>query len=143
MGIHRDRGSVVTCILSPTRIVLIIDRKFTEPYWKLPGGRVELTDMNVGIAAIRECREETGIQFFLGEISLHSKHQRQGGLYRPYLCVARVTESRLDTRLEISDEGNGSIIIKAFERKNVLKIDNLLKPHRILIEEVLTSLPPP
>ena len=136
----KDRGAVRTCILSPTRIVLVIDIKFCEPYWKLPGGRIEPEDMHIVAAAIRECREETGIHLFLGEISLHSKHQRQDEIYRPYLCIAKVTKSRLDTRLEISKENNGSILIKAFERSDVLKIASLLNSHRILIEEVFKSL---
>ncbi|MBP9760537.1 MAG: NUDIX hydrolase [Candidatus Pacebacteria bacterium] len=44
------------------KVVLILDPSKPEPhYYKLPGGKIELTDASVFIAAHRECKEETGL----------------------------------------------------------------------------------
>lgn len=144
MGTERrrpDRGAVVTCILSPTRIVLVMDENgnFSASRWKLPGGSIEREERIVA-AAIRECREETGIRLLSKEVSLHSWHWRGEGGYRPHLCIARVTEEKLDTRAEIGQETAGPLLVKAFQRHEVLEMPDLLDRHRILIKEVFSIL---
>ena len=144
MGMGRDgpnRGAVVTCILSPTRIVLVLDEQgsFDSPRWKLPGGSLEGKERIVS-AAIRECLEETGIRLLSREILLHSWHWRGKEGYRPHLCIAQVTEEKLDTRLAVGQETNGPLLVKAFKRTQVLGMPDLLDKHRALIEEVFEFL---
>lgn len=139
-----DKGSVMTCILSPNReIILVKNEGFKKPYWKLPGGHINPEGESVVVAAIRECREETGIRLLLEEMSFHSWHRYHGALYIPHLCIAKVTQKKFNTRHKFGKEdGHTLLLVKAFPTIKVLEIPDLLDRHRILIAEVFASLRP-
>lgn len=143
MGIRGEgqdtRGAVMICVVSPTRMVLVKDKRFPCPRWKLPGGGIEPTDIDVISAAIRECQEETGLSLALNEVSLHSTQIRKNGSYRPHLCIAEVTEEKLDTRVKIGNEDGRDIMVGAFDRDEVPTMVDLLQVHRGLVNEALAS----
>ena len=138
MGTRREE-SVLICVLSPTRLVLVKDKMFAEPRWKLPGGGIESTDANVIAAAIRECREETGIHLLPTEFPFHFQNWRENGAYRPHFCIARVTEEKLDTRLKFGDENGRSIMVAAFGRAEVLDMIDVLDHHRPFLNQAMTA----
>ncbi len=135
----RSGESVLICVLSPTRMVLVKDKRFEDPYWKLPGGGIESTDANVIAAAIRECRQETGIHLLPTEVLFHFENWREDGAYRPHFCIARVTEAKLDTRLKFGDENGHTIMVAAFERFEVPEMPDLLAPHRFFVNQAMTA----
>lgn len=136
-----DLGSVVLCVFSPTRIVLVKDKSFPEPFWKLPGGSIESTDTGIISAAIRECREETGIQLTMGEVFLHSLWWERRGktAYRPSFCIVRVSEEKLDTRLKVGDEDGHALMVAAFDKEEVPIMVDLLEQHRPLVNEAFST----
>lgn len=137
MGVKKarlDLGAVMILIASPTRVVLIMDRSFVNPQWKLPGGSIEMADQNVINAAVREAQEETGILLYRERIILHSVHRRVDGVYYPHLCVALVTEAELDTRRKTGNENGHPIKVQAFARMTALTATNMLERHRIFLK---------
>lgn len=135
----RSGESVLICIISPTRMVLVKDKRFKDSYWKLPGGGIESKDANVIAAAIRECLEETGIQLLPSEFPFHFPDWRKDGAYRPHFCIARITEKKLDTRLKFGDENGHIIMVAAFERFEVPEMPDLLAPHRPFVNQAMTA----
>lgn len=133
-------GSVVVCLLSLQRMVLVKDTWFPEPWWKLPGGSIEPADLSVESAAIRECEEETGIRLLPTEISIHSRSHRVNGVYYPNICIAKVTEEKLDTRLKFGNENGHRIMTAAFDRTEVPTMVDLLWQHRPLVNKTLKAL---
>jgi ADP-ribose pyrophosphatase YjhB (NUDIX family) len=131
-------GSVMTCIVSPKRMLLVEDESFADSFKKLPGGSIEQIDADVIAAAIREVREETGIQLLREEVELILEEQNEKGKYRPYLCLARISEEKLDTRLEIADENGHPMMTKVFPRMQVSTMRGLLEKHRSLVCEAET-----
>ncbi len=132
-----DKGSVMTCILSPNgEIILVKNEGFKKPFWKLPGGHINPEGESVAAAAIRECREETGIRLLQEEMSFHSWHRHNGALYIPHLCIAKVTQKKFNTRHKFGREDDQTLLIEAFPTAKVLEIPDLLGRHKILIAEV-------
>lgn len=129
-----DLGAVVVLIASPTRVVLIMDRSFVNPKWKLPGGGIEIADQNVVNAAVREAQEETGILLSRERVILHSVHRRVDGVYYPHLCVALVTEEELDTRRRVGNEDGHPVKVQAFARMTALTTTNMLERHKIFLQ---------
>ncbi|MDO8566597.1 MAG: NUDIX hydrolase [bacterium] len=136
MSTHKgtDIGSVVTCIISQTRILLVKDESRINARWKLPGGNIESSDGDVIAAAIREVREETGVKLLPEEVHLRSEERRTKPYY-PYCCVANVTEEKIDTRLKIADENGHPIRVADFKRSEVPTMVDLLERHRVFVRE--------
>jgi 8-oxo-dGTP diphosphatase len=60
----------------PGRPIVLIERRFPPPGWALPGGFVELGE-TVEAAAVREAREETGLEVTLtGLLGVYSDPAR-------------------------------------------------------------------
>ncbi|MDO8742602.1 MAG: NUDIX hydrolase [bacterium] len=137
---RKDQGrlpeSVLIFAYSPTRTVLVKDKKFLEPRWKLPGGGVETSDEDRTEAAIRECRQETGITLSREDFLFCTWIQHCDGHYQ-YIFVAEVTEEQIDSRLKIGDENGRPIQVAAFETAEVPTMLDLLEKHRPLIAEAL------
>ena len=54
--------------------------------WDFPGGKMEDTDKDLAAAAIRECKEETGRSVKAGDITPHTRRQREGVDFTTFLC---------------------------------------------------------
>ncbi len=129
-------GAVMTCIISPTRMILVKDGR-RNALWKLPGGGIETGDKDVIAAAIRENAEETGIKLEREEVIPCAEQRRtEEGVYYPYFYLAQVSEEKLDTRLEIADENGQPIRVAAFNRGEVPTMVDLLERHRSFIRAV-------
>ncbi|MFA6279062.1 MAG: NUDIX domain-containing protein [Candidatus Paceibacterota bacterium] len=129
----------MTYIISPTRALLVIDESKCNPLWKIPGGTIELTDEGVIAAATRESFEETGVQLLPEEVVLFSKEKRRDGIYYPHLCVASVSEEKLDTRARVtyeSGENDRPLKTGVLNRAEVPVMLDLLERHRHFVHEV-------
>ena len=131
-----DLGSAVTYIFSPTGTVLVKDEGRPDPLWKLPGGHIEPSDAGVIAAAIREVLFETGIQLTAGEIRIVKEQRRTGNSYQPYLCIARVSESKLRTRKRIGDENGKPLKTRIFSRAEALSLADIIRSHLFFIREI-------
>jgi len=58
---------VIELIDRPGRPIVLIERRFPPPGWALPGGFVDVGE-TVEAAAVREAREETGLEVRLGAL---------------------------------------------------------------------------
>lgn len=143
MGAQKDkRGlseSVLILVVSPTRLILVKNKRHKAPLWKLPGGGVEPTDKNRKAAALRECQEETGICLLAEEILEYSWERHEDG-HCQYLFIAQVTEEKLDTRLRVGNEDGHPIMVAAFDRTEVPTMPELLEVHRVFINQTTEAL---
>jgi len=58
---------IIELVDRPGRPIVLIERRFPPPGWALPGGFVEIGE-TVEAAAVREAREETGLEVELGAL---------------------------------------------------------------------------
>lgn len=117
-------------------MILIKDESFHDARWKLPGGGIEAADAGIVAAAIREAREETGMEFAPEEMTLRCDQRRANGTYYPYLCLAQVSEEKLDSHQKVADENGRPIRVADFERDEVPTMLDLLERHRQFIQNV-------
>jgi 8-oxo-dGTP pyrophosphatase MutT (NUDIX family) len=116
------------------------DESKHDPLWKLPGGSVESDDADIIAAAIRETKEETGIQLLPGELRLLLKARSESGVYYPNFFVAHVSEDKLDTRAKVAYEsGDPSQPMKVgvFNREEVSMMPDLLERHRRVLQQAV------
>ena len=135
MGINigTGYGSVMVGIISPTRMVLVIQRVKTDPRWKLPGGKIEQGE-SILEAAIREVKEETGIELSPGELEHRSGDRYEGKVYYPHFCIARVDELKIDERIRRGFEDGEPIETAIFERAEPATMPDLLERHRAFVK---------
>jgi 8-oxo-dGTP pyrophosphatase MutT (NUDIX family) len=135
-AIRSDLGAVMTYVISPTRCVLVKDTTKQNPRFKLPGGSIEDGE-DVIAGAIREVKEETGIELSPTEVQWWYPEERKNGSYLPHFCVAKVTEEKLDTHVKNGDEDGVPIKVQIFDRTEVslLSEKTVLYKHLPLILE--------
>jgi 8-oxo-dGTP diphosphatase len=89
------RRSLATYVASANVIVentngeLLVLKAHYKAYWSLPGGLIDDGETPRG-AAIRECQEETGLEFVAEELELAAIVTRDTSLGNSYLFVFRL-----------------------------------------------------
>jgi ADP-ribose pyrophosphatase YjhB (NUDIX family) len=136
----KDFGSVMTCIISPKRHILLV-RKLYSPegvFWKFPGGKIKRTDKGIVPAAARETTEETGMKGLLPEeVKLYWKQWELSGIYYPHLCIARVSEEKLNTRERFTFDDNSPLETGIFEQSEIpMMMPLLLKRHHLFFQDI-------
>ena len=131
-------GAVMTLVASPTRVVLVKEMERPCALWKLPGGSIEPIDQGVGreqviAASIRETLEETAIALARDEVRFQFEDSRDNHRYTPYLCVAEVSEEKLDTHARITDGDGKPTVVNTFLFDELIAMEDLLPRHRDLI----------
>ena len=82
--------------------ILVVRTTYLGPGWMLPGGRVERTE-TPHAAAVRETREETGLEVALERLVLVDAHRARDV---SFVFIGRVTGGELDPQLgEIAEVG--------------------------------------
>lgn len=135
---YSNLGAVMVYIVSPSRALLVKDKSKHNPLWKLPGGSIEESDASPMAAAIREAREETGVQLLPCELFLLSKARMEGVVYYPNFFVARVSEGKIDTRAKRTYESGDlskPLRVGAFHKEEVSMMIDLLERHRQAIQQ--------
>lgn len=132
-------GAVLTYLSSPTRLVLVRDKLFNPPCWKLPGGGIDRDDRDSLDAARRELREETGVDAAREGFELHTIKPLASGVFQ-YIYAARVSEKTLDTRRAVGDEDGRPLEVRAFALNEVLSLPDLLEHHREFIREFIRDI---
>ena len=132
-------GAVMIAVISATRILLVKDKSFTDPRWKLPGGSVEAEDTDITSAAIRELGSETGLRLKRWRFTILTDERRTEERYRPHLCVVRLTETKLDSHEPVGNEDGKQLEVRAFTHAEVLAMTGILTQHLDLIREALAS----
>lgn len=155
-------GAVVTAVFSPTRIILVKEDWRKDPRHKLPGGGIErkkdaaralsiqkmlkalgrpisYVEALVMAAALREVFEETGVWLCPEQLVLHRRHDRTRTAYRPYVCLARISEEQFDMHDEVTYEDHDPTKptrVFEFRLADTLKMQQLLPEHYGLIRYV-------
>jgi len=70
--------------------------------WELPGGRVDPDDSSLEATALRECREELGVEIYLGGLVDAYLFEVVPGRRVTIVCFAGEVSS--DAKIELSDE---------------------------------------
>ena len=101
-GKHRRiEGAHVFAVDDEGRI-LVVRTTYLGPGWMLPGGRVERTE-TPHVAAVRETREETGLDVALERLVLVDAHRARDV---SFIFAGRVTGGEMDPQLgEIAEVG--------------------------------------
>lgn len=144
-------GGVVIAMYSPTRTILIREEWRVDPRYKFPGGHIErkkdteraldlqetlegivFKDALVIAAAMREAFEETGVWLCPEQVILHRHEDRNAWSYRPYLCLAQVSEEQLDMHDDVTyEEHDPARPARVFE----FRMDALLLMRKRVLEE--------
>jgi 8-oxo-dGTP pyrophosphatase MutT (NUDIX family) len=92
--------------IAPDDRALFLSRASSDPnapgLWDFPGGKMEDMDKDLAAAAIRECKEETGRSIKAGDITPHTRRQREGVDFTTFL--ARV-EQEFAPKLDAEHDG--------------------------------------
>jgi 8-oxo-dGTP pyrophosphatase MutT (NUDIX family) len=136
-----QRISVTALIESDNR--LLLDWRADAPLWGLIAGALE-TEETLADALRREVREETGLEIrsfsFFGTFSDPSRiAQYADGNVRRLVTLAYIVEVEDASVLHVSPE---SLDLRFFARHE-LPLDELVAPHRPIIDRYLSGDAPP
>lgn len=97
MDLKFDKINVTVFLFTTFTNVLMVSRKDDHSKFGLPGGKVEKEDGSTINAAIRELKEETGIEVGVNDLFLlyaeHGKH----AMNLTYVCHKKITEADIHT----------------------------------------------
>ena len=110
---------IVGVIVLNDRDEILLTRRAQEPFfgsWVIPGGKVEVQDDCVEATAIREVKEETGLDIELTNlVGVYSSQDDPRFFVAEVIYAARIIGGVLQTNSEVSEfylmknEGNGSL----------------------------------
>ena len=142
----QNLGSVLVAIVSGTKIPLTRQPMKARPgkplYWKLFGGKIEVGETH-NQAAIREVKEEGGIDLNGFELRKLSEHQQVGpsGPYVQYLFAVGVpyyTIKEHDGHLvELFDDEDQKLESTCFELSELEHMVDLMPKHREFIRQLV------
>lgn len=75
-----------------------------DPFWKFPGGVVDDAE-SLRATAIRECKEETGLDVILGNEAFVIVEEREGGGEKEYLVLNHYLGETLSVEINSNEEG--------------------------------------
>lgn len=125
----------ISAIISNNKILLIKRVKDGfEGCWSLPGGKVKM-DEHVSDAAIREVREETGLETeFIGHLGYVSEHQKDGDSVKH--VILHVCELRPVTLELTTDMKDGQL--QWFDLDSIMVVkDDLIPSDFLMIEKMV------
>lgn len=120
-------------IIKNNKILLLKRKKDNVVYWVLPGGQVELGEINE-LALARECQEELGVQVKIKEL-IHEMLSKKSELYgqREYFFNCEIIGGTLGSGVGPEwqpDSGyQGTYQLEWLDLDDLVKID--LKPEEI------------
>lgn len=140
-GRYRRTEGAHVLVRDDTGRILVVRTTYLGPGWMLPGGRVE-RDETPHAAAVREAREETGVDVLIGRLLLIDAHRRHnvsfvfaasavGGTLEPqvgeiaevgWLTRAEIeaTSGRLDRLLTLLEAAGGELVyVRSLEQLRV------------------------
>jgi 8-oxo-dGTP pyrophosphatase MutT (NUDIX family) len=114
-----DLGNAVLIVYSDDFFLQIIEPWQAEPqYWKSPGGGIEAGETPEE-AAIRECREETGIivrKEELRKVLEVPLPSSEGGTYLRHVFAAKIDNERICSPAKFGDEGEIPRVVEFKDR---------------------------
>jgi 8-oxo-dGTP diphosphatase len=114
---------VIELLDLPSRPIVLIERRFPPPGWALPGGFVDVGE-TVEAAAVREAREETGLEISLGALlgvySDPARDPRGHTVSVVYLATARGTPAAADDARAVRAVDPATPPLLAFDHARIL-----------------------
>ena len=136
MGIRKRSYMVSVLILTDDEKILIIKKnKHSTPLWKLPGGRSLSQDfLRPKRAAIDKIKFKTGITVQENQLRWVYGENRKDHNFFLYVCRLQDVSSFFPLE-NIKWDGGAKFV----ENEEIIKIDDFIKFHKILIEKHLAS----
>lgn len=120
---------VSVLIITPKGVPLVRDPKKPEPrYWKLPGGRSEIGEKPLE-TAIREAKEETGLDLDPMSMDLVYSEERENHDFYLFQSVAVSLNG-------FKDAGNEGEEVKLFTPDEIKTLPDFFPAHKEILEEI-------
>lgn len=126
--------AVVILVLTDWGIPLVRDLRKPQPvFWKLPGGKGEVTEKPEE-SAVRELAEEIGVKLSASDLRLVVKQDR--GTHELFVFQANVSPEALGDVKHCGAEGEE---IGIFSPQEILEMRDFFPNHLGFVKEALTS----
>jgi len=128
----KDWASIVFVLGPDGQTVLVFDQGKRNPMWKLPGGK-RSGDESPQETAIRELREETGVQVTPNNLYLHKEIDKSIHSSPHTMFVFVGTVENFDGLLRIGDEGE---YVALFDLDKIPTMQDFFPPHFLHIKDL-------